>query len=257
MTDKSIFITGASAGIGRATAKLFAKNGWFTGLFDLDEEGLETLALEVGKGRCVTGRLDVTDPASVDRAFETFAAATGGKLKVLFNCAGILQVGAFEKNPRASNAKQIAVNLTGLVDCTVRAFPLLKATEGAQVISMSSASAIYGIPDFATYSATKHAVRALTEALDIEWEAHGIHVCDIMPPFVNTGMVKNANPSKVIDRLGVNITAEDVAKTVWLAAQDRKEVHWPVGRQFKILWAVAKNFNPALQRTLLRRMWNS
>ncbi len=254
MERKTIFISGAAAGIGRATAIRFASEGWFIGAFDLDEKGLGTLQSQLGERNCVTGPLNVTDGASVDAAFRRFTDATQGRLDVLFNCAGILYVGPFETMSREEHRRQIDVNVKGLVDCTAAAFPFLKNTPGARVISMSSASATYGIPDFATYSATKHAVRALTEGLNIEWEKYGIHVCDIMPPFVNTGMVKNASPSNMIKGLGVKLVAEDVAETVWQASQGT-EIHWPVGGQFRTMWKLSGLFPEKVTRSLLRRIY--
>lgn len=254
MNRKTIFITGAAAGIGRATARRFAREGWFIGGFDLDERGLDTLKQELGAANCVTGQLDVTKSGSVDDALAVFARAADRRLDVLFNCAGILSVGPFEVMARAAHRKQVEVNVAGLIDVTVAAFPLLQTTAGARVISMSSASATYGIPDFATYSATKHAVRALTEALNIEWKHHGIHVCDIMPPFVDTGMVRNASPSKIIKGLGVKLVAEDVAEVVWEAAHG-DQIHWPVGKEFKRMWALS-NFTPrGLSRLVLERLY--
>ena len=91
---------------------------------------------------------------------------------------------------------------------------------------MSSVAAIHGIPEESVYSASKFAVRALTEALNIELEAAGIWVCDIMVAYVATPMVLSPQiKAKSVDILGVNVLPQQVAQTVWQATQDRR-VHW-------------------------------
>jgi NAD(P)-dependent dehydrogenase (short-subunit alcohol dehydrogenase family) len=213
----SIFITGAGAGIGRATARLFAERGFVVGLFDVDERALDETAR--GMDRVVKRRLDVTDEGSFAEAMGAFGDATGGTLDVMFNCAGILRTGRFEDVSMADNDAQIAVNLRGVILGTRLALPLVLKGGLRRIISMSSASAIYGVPDLAVYSATKFAVRALTEALDLELRPRGVHVCDLMPGYVNTSMVSSLSfkPAS-IKTLGVRHTAEDVARCVWDAA---------------------------------------
>ncbi|CAN5260897.1 hypothetical protein BH09MYX1_BH09MYX1_17660 [soil metagenome] len=91
---------------------------------------------------------------------------------------------------------------------------------------MSSASAIYGQPEMAVYSATKFFVRGLTEALDLELRAKGIRVCDVMPGFVDTPMVRNeAQKPRSMSVFGVKTKPEDVAAIVWRAAHSQR-LHW-------------------------------
>lgn len=253
--NECIFITGAGAGIGRATARLFAEQGWFIGAADRDAEALEALSKELGADNCSIHIADVTDASSVTQALEQFVAQTGGRLKVLHNNAGILKVGPFEDVSPAVHRSVVEVNVIGLMNVLHAAFPHLKATPGAQVINMSSASASYGIPDFASYSASKHAVRALTEALDIEWEQYDIKVGDLMPPFVDTGMVQsNEGRSELFANMGVNLTPETVAAEVW--EQVRKpRLHRPVSLQFRALWPITRSAPSAVTRAVMRRLW--
>lgn len=233
-TLKTMLVTGAGAGIGAATARRFAREGWILGLIDIEGDAVDTLNTELG-GRHWHRGLDVTDAEAVAAALGDFGTFVNGRLDILFNCAGILRVGHFEQIPADVHRHVMEVNVLALMELTHQAFPLLKTTPGARVINMSSASALYGIPHFASYSASKFAVRGLTEALNLEWRHHDITVQDIMPPFVKTKMVSSQTfQAPIIDRLGVDLEAEDIAEAVWKACSGA-EVHNPVGLQFKSL----------------------
>lgn len=242
---KSIFITGAAAGIGRATALRFAAAGWRVGLYDVNLIGLKALASEIGP-QAVIGRLDVTNDMAFDKALAAFAEPTDGRIDVLFNNAGILSTGDFESLPLKRCHQLIDINAKGVVNGCHAALPYLKAAKG-RVINMASASAIYGTPAFAVYSSTKFFVRGLTEALNIEWARLGIHVCDVMPLFVDTPMVQGvAEKPKSIKNLGVRLTADDIAAVVYQAATQaawRSPVHWVPGRQTQLM-ALANKITP-------------
>jgi NAD(P)-dependent dehydrogenase (short-subunit alcohol dehydrogenase family) len=234
MVDRpSIFITGAARGIGRACAERFAAADYFVGLYDVDAAALAETVAEVGiGGRCCHAVLDVREQASILAAVEQFAAHTGGRMHVLLNNAGVMSVGRFEQLSAADHRRTIAVNLQGLVEVTHASFELLRRTPGARVINLSSASAIYGMPEMATYSATKHAVCGLTEALELEWAQYGIRVCDVMPLFVDTALLANTQRLAAEHVLGVRLGPHDVADVVWCAATStRRRTHWPVGFQ--------------------------
>lgn len=239
IAGKTILITGAASGIGAATARRFAREGWTLGMMDVNGDALENLRRSLG-GQHWTRTVDVTDQQSVTEALEDFGRFSNGKLHLLFNCAGILRIGHFEDIDIEDHARIIDINVTGLLRMCKAAFPLLRQTDEARVINMSSASALYGTPHFASYSASKFAVRGLTEALNIEWKPHDILVQDIMTPFVKTPMVDSqAFKAPVIERLGVNLSAEDLAEQVWQASQ-ANEVHHLVGLQFKSLSLASK-----------------
>ena len=95
---------------------------------------------------------------------------------------------------------------------------------------------VYGVPDMASYSASKFAVRGLTEALDLEWRRHGIRVGDLMPPFVRTPMVSSqAFEPPALRHLGVNLQAEQIAAAVWQQSQGAA-VHRPISGLFKLMY---------------------
>ena len=250
---KNIFITGAAAGIGKATALLFINKGWFVGITDADEAGLEELKKSVnGKiGYCAP--LDVTNAEKVAAALSDFSRVAGGKIDLLFNSAGILRVKPFEDIPLKDHHKILDINAGGILNCTYHAFPYLKNAKGSQVINMASVASIIPTPTEATYAASKFWVRGFTEALNIEWERYGIHVCDIMPNFVNTPMVEQ-NPGKFVDSVGVYITAQKVAQIVWKAAKS-KRVHWIIDRpQNRLFYRLRAIIPFSIERFVMKKM---
>jgi len=238
MQQKTILITGAASGIGRATAELFARNGWFVGIYDINNGELEQLKKTLDASMSCYGELDVCDEKSVRNMLAHFEQESGGRLDVLFNSAGLFSTGPFECIDLREHRQIAEVNLSGILNCTYLAFPLLSKSAPARVINMASGSALYGTPDMASYSATKFAVRGFTEALNIEWERHNIHVCDIVPPFVDTPMVQKVKKTHSMKLLGIRLRAEDVARTVWKAAHAKK-VHHLMTVQFKLLWSLS------------------
>jgi short-subunit dehydrogenase len=121
------------------------------------------------------------------------------------------------------------------------------------VVNLASASAMYGQPELATYSATKFAVRGLTEALELEWRRHGIRVIDMWPLFVATAMVDGLETGST-KSLGIRLTAEDVAEAIYTATHPNRgrpaQVHFPVGRQTKFLAALTQVSPNRIQRWL-------
>lgn len=252
---RSIFITGAASGIGRETARLFASRGWRVGLFDLDAAGLDTLAAELrsahGEAAITARPLDVRDATAVGAAVEQFRAAFGGRLDVLFNCAGVMAMGRFGEVPLATHLRTVEVNISGVLIVTHTALPLLRATPGARVVSMGSASGFYGVPELASYSASKFFVRGLTEALNLELERDGIWVTDLMPLYVDTPMVRNQDTAiGSLRTFGTPFGPRDIAELVWRAAHGRK-VHWVPMWWMKLLtWS--GNLVPPLSRPVMK-----
>jgi len=249
----SIFITGAASGIGLATARVFGRAGWRLGLADLTQAGLDAVRRESGLHDAHIYVVDVTDANAMQIALADFCAS--GRLDVMHNNAGILSVGHFQEIPLKRHHQIIDINVKGVINGAYAAYPYLKAARGL-LINMSSASAIFGTPDFASYSASKFAVRGLTEALAVEWAREGIEVCDVMPPFVKTPMLTaEEKNSGIVSRLGVNLSPEDVANEVFRVTTTR-QLHNPLTLQFRALSAVSKwipdRVNQAIMKFLSR-----
>jgi short-subunit dehydrogenase len=253
INQNTILITGAASGIGRETALHFAKRGWFVGIYDINKNGLMSLKAEISNGNCHAGIMDITDPESVREAIQSFAEETGGKMNVLFNNAGILRMGPNETIAIHDQCQIVEVNFIGILHCIHHSLHYLKKTPKSKIINMASASALYGIPELAVYSATKHAVKALTEALNIEMESYGITVCDIIAPYVRTPLLTDA-PVKAysIDKLGINLEPSDVAAVVWKAAHKNK-VHWIMTGLIKLL-AFGIGVAPFANRSIVKML---
>jgi NAD(P)-dependent dehydrogenase (short-subunit alcohol dehydrogenase family) len=210
---KTVFITGAASGIGLATARRFASDGWFVGLYDIDEEAVERHLSGEAFPASGGGRCDVTDRDSVKNALAHFAEATHGRMDVLINNAGVLTAGHFESNDSEAHDAMIRVNVLGLTNVAQLAFPLLKDTPNSTLLNLCSVSSVHGVPLLAVYSASKFYVNGLTQALGIEWAEHGIRVLSIKPPFVSTAMIDDM-PGQLMESFTVDFSPEQIADAI-------------------------------------------
>ncbi len=239
-TRKLIFITGAAHGIGAATARLFAERQWLVALFDRDGAALRALAKELGPACLLACEGDVTRPDDLEAAFREVDARHGGRLDALFNNAGIILVGPFGRLPLEQHRRVVDVNLQGVLHTTWHALPLLRRTPGSAIVSMSSASAIFGNPELPVYAATKAAVKSLTEGLAIELEPYGIRVSDLLPIYVRTRMVfDHMGRFSRLSPKDVRLTPEQIAHYVWRAVHGRR-LHWYVGADTKAFALLAR-----------------
>lgn len=242
----TIFITGAAAGIGAETARLFARNGWLVGASDVNHDGLQALQRELGPHGVSVHPADVRDRPSVQKAVEDFMHVNGGRLDAAFANAGVLFMGPDESITPLQKDLLVDVNVKGVLNTVDAVFSYLKATPDAHLVAMSSTSAEYGSPHHAVYSATKFFVRGYTEALNIEYRVHDIQVSAIYVAYVKTGMVLNANVKPAsIETLGVKVTPQQVAEHVWKAVHGNRS-HWRVGLDARLLNFSARVFGSAL-----------
>lgn len=237
---QSILITGAAQGIGAEIARTFYQHGYLVGIFDINEIQSQKLAKELGS-RAFAGYLDVGDYDNWQRSLQQFVQ-WAGELNILVNNAGILYSGAFEHTNIQAHQRTLDINVKGVLNGCHAALAYLKQASSARIINLSSASAIYGQADLSSYSASKFAVRGLTEALDVEWQKYGIRVLDVMPLFVQTAMVKNMDAGS-IQNMGITLTPSDVAKEVLKLAQQKDHVfratHTPIGVKAKVLYQLS------------------
>lgn len=248
----SIFISGGAAGIGLATAKRFAAEGWTVGVYDVSPDAVAAVAAE--NPDFITGVLDVRDAQQWSDALADFTSHTDGRLDVLDNNAGILVAGPLAELSADAVKAQIDIDALGVTFGAQAAYPYLKATPGAHLVNIASASAIYGQPGIATYSASKFYVAGLTEALELEWAPDDIRAVSIWPLWTKTALADN--DAKSTQTLGVRITPEQVADKVWESvhptAADRalSRTSYSVGLQTTLLGNAAKFIPNVLNRTV-------
>ena len=257
LEGKRVLITGAASGIGLASARRFAAEGWFVALADIDAARLDRALKEIGPDKGVAVRLDVRDRAEWARAMETFAKASGGRLDVMINNAGVARYGWFEEISPDETAQIVAVNLGGVINGVYASLALLKATPGSRLINVASVAGIVAAPKLAVYVATKHAVRGLSDALGLEFARHGIGVSCIMPWFIETPLLDQptaaANQSIRETLKGQPVYGVDeVVAEIWIAAT-RGGAHHLVGGQAKIV-SLLQRWAPGLLRSQMKAM---
>lgn len=251
-SSSTILITGAASEIGRRVAHRFARRGWFIGIFDPDMQAVQALADELeGSADVFVQTLNPAMGNAVQNAVQAFGEETDGRLDVLVNAAGVMRAGRFEDLDLPVHREILAGNLWAMLTVTHACFPLLRDTSGARVISIASASGLYGTPELASYSAAKAGVRSLTQALNLEWAHHDIHVCDVVPPYVEAPPADEQTALRPRRSLAPTLTADDVADVVEQAVSENR-IHWPVGKQFRWIYRLSDVLPAPLVRLLMR-----
>lgn len=179
---RTAVVTGASAGVGRATAIALGRLGWTVALGARRVDRLEEVAFEVRSagGTPHVHTLDVTDDASVDAFFDAVERLTGGPADVLVNNAGLGLLGAIAEVSTERIRTQVDTNLVGAILCTRRmTSALLAAGRPGDVVFISSDSVDETYPHMLIYGATKAAVEHVARGLDVELGGSGIRVATI------------------------------------------------------------------------------
>ncbi len=252
---KTIFITGASSGIGRATAELFARKGWQVAATMRSPEK-ETALQHLENVRLF--RLDVTKPETIDRALKG-ALEAFGDVDVLVNNAGYGAVGIFEKAEPSQIWKEFDTNVFGLMNVTRAFLPHFRKRKAGRIINISSVGGRITFPLYSVYHATKWAVEGFSESLQFELRPFNIMVKLVEPAAVKTdfysrskdvfrkeGMPEYDAYEKVAlantDKFGEDAPGpEVVAKTVWKAATGRRnKMRYPCTVQGKMLLFLRK-----------------
>ena len=258
---KAIFITGGASGIGKATALHFARKGWFVGLADVNEAGLAETVKLLPEGQGSVHLLDVRNRAAWDEALAAFVSSAGGRLDVLFNNAGVARGGSFADVSHEDHELVVDVNIKGVINGAEAGYKYLKDTPGSCLLNTCSAAGLVAGGGLAVYAVSKFGVRALTEALEIEWMPDGIKVVSLMPSFIDTPLLEanrsgtNQSVRESVVDAGLEITpVEEVAEAAWAAVHGR-ETHTVVGKTAKRLKFMVRWF-PGLVRKGLARQLN-
>jgi len=212
MTSQAIVVTGASSGIGEASAKLLASTGFavFAGVRD-DAAARE---LEAAHPQITALRLDVTDAASIAAAYER-VRETGVTLRGLVNNAGISVAGPLEILPIDEVRRQFEVNVFGQIAVTQAFMPMLRASRG-RIVFVGSIAGRLAPPLVGAYAASKFALRALTDTLRIELMPAGIDVALIEPGAVKTPIWQKGRNAKdaMVERTGAHPAAVHYATAI-------------------------------------------
>ena len=194
---KAILITGASSGIGKATADHFLAQGWNVGVLARRAETLDALYGDQQTALCLP--CDVSDEAQVDKAFDDFIARFG-RLDVLFNNAGIFTPGApIDEIPVAHWKSTVDVNLTGSFLCARKAFGIMRrqTPQGGRIINNGSISAHTPRPGSSPYTATKHAITGLTKSVALDGRPFNINCGQIDIGNAATEMVTSLSNQRI------------------------------------------------------------
>ena len=226
LANRCAVVTGGANGIGKATAKLFAKAGARLALWDLDEKnGLKTIQeIENEGSTAFFQKINTADFAAVEAGMKV-AAERMGRVDILINNAGILRDSTLEKISSDDWQKVIDVNLTGVFNCAKAARPLMCEQNYGRIVNASSVVGIYGNYGQTNYVAAKAGVIGMTKVWAKELGKFGITVNAVAPGFIGTDMI-NSVPDKVIEGLKKSTPLrrvgqpEEVAKLYCFLASD-------------------------------------
>jgi NAD(P)-dependent dehydrogenase (short-subunit alcohol dehydrogenase family) len=222
LNGKVVAITGGARGIGRATAAALLAQGAHVAIGDLDGELTRRVAAELGAGT-VGLSLDVTSRDSFSAFLDRTTAALG-PLDVLVNNAGIAPTGDFAHEPDAVSQRVLDVNLGGTMLGCKLALERMLPRDGGQIVNVASALGRTPAPGIVSYSASKAAIVALTDALRIELRGSGVELHLILPSLIGTDMAAGVKGLRGI-RVG---TAEEVAAAiVGVLRTGRREAYVP------------------------------
>lgn len=222
LTNKqTALITGASSGIGKATALAFAKAGVDVALVSRSAAKLAAVA-SAARATGVTAKTYVVDLAQVEQVQAQIGAIAVdcGSIDILVNCAGIAYIGTLSETPLADWLKVIDINLTSVWQCILGVLPSMRDRAGGTIVNVASIAGKQPFPEWGAYSVSKAGLIALSKTLAAEERSHGIRVTAICPGAVNTELWDTVEAN--FDRqsmLTPEIVAESIVHTALLPRQ--------------------------------------
>jgi NADP-dependent 3-hydroxy acid dehydrogenase YdfG len=245
---KTVVVTGAGSGIGRATALAFAKDGARIAACDVDQARLDTLASDLGDRALLVRKVDVSSRAAMS-AFADEVHALVPAADVIVNNAGVAIGGTFLETSLDDWDWLLGINLKGVVHgCHFFIPKMVERGAGGHVVNISSILGIYPAPNVTAYVASKFAVRGLSLSLRAELEPHKIGVTAICPGMINTAIVADGRMNSHIAGRKSKVVAtfaqrgappELVAKAILDAVRTNPAVR-PVGRDAKLIAALTR-----------------
>jgi NADP-dependent 3-hydroxy acid dehydrogenase YdfG len=247
LVGKVVAITGGARGIGRATAAALVRKGAKVAIGDLDAELAQRTAAELGGG-AVGLALDVADRDAFERFLDQVEAQLG-PLDVLVNNAGIMHLSPFADESDAAAARMVDINLHGVITGSKLALARFLPRRSGHLVNVASTAGKAGVPGGATYSATKHAVVGLTEAIRGELRGTGVETSVVMPVPVNTELAAGLAKGR---GLTATIEPEDVANAIVGALErPRHDVYVPkpIGALVRVAALLPRSVAEALGRS--------
>jgi NAD(P)-dependent dehydrogenase (short-subunit alcohol dehydrogenase family) len=222
ISGRVVAITGGARGIGQAIAAALGRRGARVAIGDVDGEAAERTAEALG-GDGIGVQLDVTDRDSFERFLDA-ARDRLGPLDVLVNNAGVMVVGPFAEANEVAAARVMDVNVGGVITGMRLAIPRLRGRGGGQIVNVISGAGWVPPAALATYAASKHAVKGLSDAVRDELRGESIRVTAVYPMLVRTELAVGTKPA----RGGRWISPEEVGEAVAAAVErPRDEVFIP------------------------------
>jgi NADP-dependent 3-hydroxy acid dehydrogenase YdfG len=225
--DKVVVITGASSGLGEAAARRLASHGAKLVLGARRLERLQALAKELSLGNNTAVRTDVTQYAQVKHLVD-HAVQSHGRIDVIINNAGLMPQSLLERAKVEEWDRMIDVNIKGVLYGIAAALPYMKAQKGGHIINVSSVAGHKVAPGGTVYSATKYAVRVISEGLRQEVKPYNIRTTVISPGAVATELPDSITEPEMAEKMRkvyeVAIPADSFADMVVLAMSQPEDV---------------------------------
>ncbi len=235
LENKIAIITGAANGLGKAGARLFASEGAFVYVWDLDENAGLAVVNEIKEmgGQAQFMKVNTAQFGEVEQAVNEIQQAYG-RVDILVNNAGITRDATLLKMTAEQWSQVIDVNLTGVFNCTKCVAPIMVANNYGRIINTSSVVALYGNFGQTNYVATKSALIGMTKTWAREFGKKGINVNAVAPGFIATDMVMKM-PEKVLEAMQAKVPMQrlgqpdEIAKTyLFLASDDSSYINGAV-----------------------------
>ena len=224
---KVVVITGASSGLGEAAARHLARHGAKLVLGARRIERLQALAKDLSLGNDAAVQTDVTQYAQVRRLVD-HAVQSHGRIDVLINNAGLMPQSLLERGRVEDWDRTIDVNLKGVLYGIAAALPYMKVQQSGHIINVSSVAGHKVVPGGAVYSATKHAVRVISEGLRQEVKPYNIRTTVISPGAVATELPNSITDPEVAERIrkvyAIAVPADSFANMVVFAMSQPEDV---------------------------------
>lgn len=224
LEGKSIIITGANSGIGKAAAELLSAAGMRCLLTARNKDKLDRLARRLPGTEVVAG--DMTDPALPQMLVDTALDKFGG-LDAVFNNAGVMNIGSIEEADVEALCAMIRLNFESVVRMSYVALRHMKSKGSGFLINTSSLAGLKTFPQLGVYNGTKFAVEALTDALRMELAGSGVKVAVIEPGRTNTHLFDHWSEGQKFDPTQGMLAPEDVARCVRFILEQPREVLIP------------------------------